>query len=221
MAFIASTSAASTWMSAPSSSLMNRCGAKVWNARRPRCCAVVASGVDSDIPNNGGGTVNRDDVLREIRKGTCDELASHGLGIVTMNFTRGILNVSVSSLDDIANVPGCSGATLDDTVRASRIIGDYIDSSSASDLVSELGENYSLEVATPGTRDVITKDREMEAFKSFPVRIATTEEYKGKRNLEGTLIGRDASHVKINVKGRPVKIPREIVAEVRLVSAKL
>jgi len=194
---------------------MNKCTAKAWNVRRPHCCAVVASGVDDT--SNGAG--DRDGVLREIRKGTSDELSGQNLGIVSMTFTRGVINVSVTSLDDIANIPGCSGATLDDCVRASRIIGDYIDSTP--EFLSDLGENYSLEVATPGTKDVITKDREMLAFKSFPVRITTTEEYKGKKHLEGTLIGRDDSHVKINVKGRPVKIPRDIVAEVRLASAKL
>ena len=50
----------------------------------------------------------------------------------------------------------------------------------------------------------------------------TTREpyYKKKPNWEGTLVGRDAEHVSINLKGRPVKIPLELVEEVRLPGAK-
>ena len=37
---------------------------------------------------------------------------------------------------------------------------------------------------------------------------------------EGTLLGRDGEHVLLNLKGRVLKLPRELVAEVRLPSAK-
>ena len=59
------------------------------------------------------------------------------------------------------------------------------------------------------------------AFKGFPVTVTTREPYyKKKPNWEGTLVGRDAEHVSINLKGRPVKIPLELVEEVRLPGAK-
>ena len=50
--------------------------------------------------------------------------------------------------------------------------------------------------------------------------VTTTEVYKKKTVWEGTLVGRDDEFVSLNLKGRPVKIPTELVAHVRLPEAK-
>lgn len=79
------------------------------------------------------------------------------------------------------------------------------------------GGEWSLEVTTPGASNVLVRDREFAAFKGFAVTVALREPHQklGTR-VRGTLAGRDAQHVRVNVKGRAVRLPRNVVAEVRL-----
>ena len=46
--------------------------------------------------------------------------------------------------------------------------------------------------------------------------ITTSEDINNKKFLEGTLVGRTEDHVLISVRGKKMKIPRNIVAEVKL-----
>lgn len=75
---------------------------------------------------------------------------------------------------------------------------------------------YVLEVSSPGVSDVLSRDRDFVSFKGFPVVVKTTEPHKGQTRWEGTLMRREDEYVFINLKGRPVKIPRGLVQEVRL-----
>ena len=79
---------------------------------------------------------------------------------------------------------------------------------------------FLLEVGSPGLSSVLTSDLDFRSFKGFPVTVTTTEPYKNKSSWEGTLIGRDAESVSINLKGRAQKIPLALVAEVSLPGAK-
>ena len=75
---------------------------------------------------------------------------------------------------------------------------------------------YVLEVSSPGVSDVLTSDRDFAAFKGFSVTVTTTEAYKGQSSWSGRLALRDDNTVNINVRGRTVKIPRDIVTAVVL-----
>ena len=54
----------------------------------------------------------------------------------------------------------------------------------------------------------------------FSVTATTSEPFKSKTSWEGTLVRRDAKYLTLNLKGRPVKIPIELVVDVQLPSAK-
>ncbi len=79
---------------------------------------------------------------------------------------------------------------------------------------------YELIISSPGVRDELHSDRDYTTFRGFPVVVLTTEEFKKKKELLGTLVGRDEDHVRISIKGRVVKIPRGICLKVALPPAK-
>lgn len=77
-------------------------------------------------------------------------------------------------------------------------------------------------MTTRGANDVLTTEREFKSFKGFDVIVTTCEPFKDKRDpIRGKLVGRDVHETKINVKGRIVRIPNFLVAEVRLPEAKI
>lgn len=79
---------------------------------------------------------------------------------------------------------------------------------------------YTLEVSTPGASDVLQQDHEFVAFKGFPVRVSTTQVFKKRNWVEGKLVGRSDTAVRVGLNGRVVEVPRDIVAEVRLCKGK-
>ncbi len=54
-------------------------------------------------------------------------------------------------------------------------------------------------------------------FRGFPAIVTTTEPYKGHTDWTGDLVRRDEKAVYLNQKGRPITIPRDLVAQVQLV----
>ena len=71
-----------------------------------------------------------------------------------------------------------------------------------------------------GIGELLTTDRDFITFKGFPVTVTTSEEYKKKTSFEGNVIGRDDTHVILSLKGRLIKIPRSIIASVKLPKSK-
>ena len=78
---------------------------------------------------------------------------------------------------------------------------------------------FVLQVSSPGVSNTLSSDKDFAAFKGFDVTVTTNAEFKKKTKFEGTLIGRDAEFVTINLKGRLQKIPIELVEAVRLPTA--
>ena len=52
------------------------------------------------------------------------------------------------------------------------------------------------------------------------IAVTTTEDFKKKTLFEGSLIERSDEHVVVSLKGRIVKVPRKVIASVRLPKAK-
>jgi ribosome maturation factor RimP len=75
---------------------------------------------------------------------------------------------------------------------------------------------FEILVASPGIGEVLRTDQDFISFKGFLVTVTTTEEYKKKTKFEGTLVERLEDVVSISQKGRIVKIPRELIDQVRL-----
>lgn len=82
----------------------------------------------------------------------------------------------------------------------------------------ELGvvTRFEIVVASPGIGETLRTDQDFKSFKGFMVAVTTLEIYKKKNSFEGTLVERNSDDVCISLKGRIVKIPRELVDQVRL-----
>jgi ribosome maturation factor RimP len=78
---------------------------------------------------------------------------------------------------------------------------------------------YVLEVSSPGLGDLLETDRDFNSFRGFPVEVALRPDGEGSRRRTGLLLGRTDDSVTINVRGRPVRLPRDAVLEVRLTTA--
>jgi ribosome maturation factor RimP len=109
---------------------------------------------------------------------------------------------------DVRNLNGDTG--LDDCERMSRALEPVLDEAVV------FPNEYMLEVSSPGVPRNLESDREFISFKGFPVSVSTKEPHSGSTQWQGTLIGRDEKSVRINLKGRIVAIPRELVTLVHL-----
>ena len=78
---------------------------------------------------------------------------------------------------------------------------------------------YVLEISSPGLSNCLDSDRDFEVFKGFSVVATLTEPFKGRTEWLGTLQKRDDERVWLSQKGRPVKLPRELVQQVKLLDA--
>ena len=110
------------------------------------------------------------------------------------------------------------GAGVDELRDLNLHLSAFIDQSPED--VLETLPPFMLEVASPGLGNTLTSDKDFAAFKGFPVTATTSEPFKSKTSWEGTLVRRDAKYLTLNLKGRPVKIPIELVVDVQLPSAK-
>jgi ribosome maturation factor RimP len=99
---------------------------------------------------------------------------------------------------------------LEDCEQMSRALEEQLD------LVEWIPDAYVLEVSSPGISQFLSSDREFISFKGFPVRVKTSEPYKGRTSWQGKLIRRDETAVYLNQKGRQVTIPRPMVTQVQL-----
>jgi ribosome maturation factor RimP len=109
---------------------------------------------------------------------------------------------------DIASLDGDTG--LEQCAQMSRALDAELEESET------IPGAYVLEVSSPGVSEVLTSDRDFAAFKGFSVLVTTHEAFKGQPNWNGRLAQRDDDAVYINVRGRTLKIPRDIIAEVVL-----
>ena len=104
--------------------------------------------------------------------------------------------ISDTGLNDCENMSRALEATLD--------TNDLIPSS------------YVLEVSSPGTSRSLSTDREFIAFKGFSAIVTTYAPYENQKEWRGKLQGRDEQAVYLNLKGKTIAIPKELVAKVQL-----
>lgn len=101
-----------------------------------------------------------------------------------------------------------------------RRLSDWLDQQEEAEAPDLPAGNFDLEVTTPGASDTLSTDREFEAFKGFDVTVTTSAPHKGKSSFAGTLHSRDEKHVCLNLRGRMVRVPRELVEAVTLPAAR-
>lgn len=104
--------------------------------------------------------------------------------------------------------------SLDDCAGLSAPLGEAIE---ASGLLGEAA--YVLEVSSPGLGEDLHDDRDFRSFRGFPVAVRYRDGRGGEAQAGGLLLERTASELRINIRGRTKRIPREDVINVRLVNA--
>ena len=148
-----------------------------------------------------------DGALDGVRTLAAEEAADLGLEIESVEFNGGKLSVAArgggadelqtlnTRLSELCNDPNGALAALSPSV---------------------------LEVSSPGVSDELMSlsDAEFEVWKSFDVTVRTSEPFKKRTEFTGTLAGRDDGFVLVNQRGQIKRIPRAIVASVRLSRAR-
>lgn len=102
--------------------------------------------------------------------------------------------------------------SLDDCATISGPLGEAFDACPLLDMA------YTLEVSSPGIGERLESDRDFSSFRSFPVAVLRRAANGHEREQEGLLIDRDAETLRLNVRGRTLRIPRNEVLQVRLIS---
>ncbi|WP_017305659.1 ribosome maturation factor RimP [Spirulina subsalsa] len=100
--------------------------------------------------------------------------------------------------------------SLDDCERMSRALEEQLDTTGL------IPNAYVLEISSPGVSQTLTTDRDFSVFKGFSVLVKTSAPHGGKQQWQGRLQGRDEETVYLNQKGKTLKIPRDLVAQVLL-----
>jgi ribosome maturation factor RimP len=105
-----------------------------------------------------------------------------------------------------------SDVSLDECAAFSDPLGEALEASSL------LEGSYVLEVSSPGIGEELGSDRDFASFRGFPVEVLRRQADATEVVREGLLLGRDDQVLLLNLRGRTVRIPREEVVRVRLVS---
>lgn len=194
--------------------LYGACGVRHHAMRqRPALCAVSRR-VNIDTHRDGrivASAKSEPAFFDEVRDVAHSVLAPRGLAIASMEWQNAHLSIYISTQEDLDELPEASAPSLDDCEYASSAIGELLDKEGI--LPSN---SYTLEMSTPGTTDVLTKQREFDAFKGFEIAVTTKQEYKGKHAFHGALQERTNESLTISAKGRRISIPREFIEEVKL-----
>lgn len=133
-----------------------------------------------------------------------------GLYVQKVFWVGGRVEVVISASDDISNPIGPSVSALQICHRS------MYDEFELREEELAVVTKFEIVVASPGIGEVLRSDQDFVSFKGFNVAVTTTELYKKKTLFEGTLVERTEHDVCISLKGRIVKVPRELVADVRL-----
>ena len=164
----------------------------------------------------GGIDDPRDAPWRLKAEGLIRESVEELPGVELYDITWNIADLQV--VIDSTEATDSSILDLSDVVAVNRAILDALEP--YEDDLNILGR-HELEVSTRGAPDVLRTEREFEAFKGFDVVVSFTvpDGTKQREPLEGKLVSRDVHETAINVKGRTVRIPNYLCAEVRLPAA--
>lgn len=135
--------------------------------------------------------------------------AAHGLTAVGVEVLTHRIPMTVQIL--VRRADG-SDVSLDECAAFSAPLGDAMEAAAL------IEAPYVLEVSSPGIGEDLLSDRDFISFRGFPVAVTRQESSGAERLQEGLLLGRDADGLQLNVRGRIVRIPREAVLRVRLVS---
>jgi ribosome maturation factor RimP len=140
----------------------------------------------------------------------CESLApSHGLAVRSVQVFTHRIPMTVQVVVE----PGNGGdISLEECAAFSGPLGEAIEAAAL------LPGAYVLEVSSPGLGEDLVSDRDFVSFRGFPVEIRRRDSSGAESTQAGLLLGRNASSVQLNIRGRTVRIPRDEVLRVHLVT---
>ncbi len=104
------------------------------------------------------------------------------------------------------------GICIDDCVAISRQASDLLD------IYIECGQQYRLEVSSPGSNRPLGKPDDFNRFRDQSARIQISEAVNGQKKFKGTLKGMKDGIVTLLVMGKPVALPYEKIIKARLIN---
>jgi ribosome maturation factor RimP len=140
----------------------------------------------------------REAILEQITAIVDRVAKAHGLEVVELEFLGGgkqrLLRIYIDKPE---------GVTHQDCELVSQQVGDILD---AEDVVP--GENYTLEVSSPGVERKLTKPADFERFTGKKAKVVTHEPVENQKHWEGTLRGLEGEELIIEPsEGRLIRIP--------------
>ena len=81
---------------------------------------------------------------------------------------------------------------------------------------SILDQAFTLEISSEGVSDFLTEEKDFQIFKGFPIEVTYQDLKKIEQQTNGLLLERSDNDLKINQKGKILRIPIEDVIQVRL-----
>lgn len=142
--------------------------------------------------------------LLELAAPVADQL---GLEVVEAVFQTNqsppVLRIDVRSLEN-------EDTGLDDCEKMSQALEAVLETTAL------IPDAYVLEVSSPGVSSALETDRDFIVFKGFMVEVSLVEPHRGKQVWVAQLVKRDDSAVVLSQKGKPIKLPRELVRSVEL-----
>jgi ribosome maturation factor RimP len=114
-----------------------------------------------------------------------------------------VLRIDVRSLEN-------EDTGLDDCEKMSQALEAVLETTAL------IPDAYVLEVSSPGVSSALETDRDFVVFKGFMVEVSLVEPHRGKQVWVAQLVKRDDSAVILSQKGKPIKLPRELVRSVEL-----
>ena len=131
-------------------------------------------------------------------------IQKQGLYVQKIFWAQGRIEVVISGSDDPLNPIGPSVSALQLCHRS------MYDEFELKEEELAVVTKFEILVASPGIGEVLRSDQDFISFKGFTVSVSTTEIYRKKTLFEGTLVERNTDDVCISLKGRIIKIPRNV-----------
>lgn len=154
--------------------------------------------------------VTSNDWKEKVQKIIHEVIGKQGLYVQKIFWVGGRVEVVISASADPMNPIGPSVSALQVCHRS------MYDEFELREEELAVVTKFEIVVASPGIGETLRTDQDFVSFKGFNVAVTTTEIYKKKTVFEGTLVERTDENVCISLKGRIVKVPRDLILDVRL-----
>ena len=154
--------------------------------------------------------VTSNDWKEKVQKIIHEVIGKQGLYVQKIFWVGGRVEVVISASADPMNPIGPSVSALQVCHRS------MYDEFELREEELAVVTKFEIVVASPGIGETLRTDQDFVSFKGFNVAVTTTETYKKKTVFEGTLVERTDENVCISLKGRIVKVPRDLILDVRL-----